>query len=1016
MFVPHMLVPTDRSTFPPARRRGFAAALILAVLAAVGIPLVAAPVARAANQVVAPTRVLDTRDGTGGRLGRLGPGEVLPLQIAGIGGSEATSVFVNITTVAADSPGYVTAWPCDQPQPSTSIVNFWPGRAIPNMAVLGYPAAGICFAVSSPVHLIVDVTAFTTAGEVTGIAPERLHDSRDGVRLVAGEERRIQVTGIAGVPSAAATAAVNVTVVRPSAPGYAIVKPCGSATDASTVNFMGGDVTAHFTFAELRDGALCVVSSAATDVVVDVFGWASATSPVRATSPSRVLDTRNGTGTPAGAVASGATVRLPMRGVAGVPADAGAATLNVVIADASADGYVTAWPCDQDAPLASTANVWAGAVVSNQATIKLSASGELCLRPFTADGSAVHLVADAVGHLAAATPATLPPAPVAGGPGDLVSPPPPAGRRAASAGTTVGSAAYTVPTGAIVVAPSGVDTAPGTAARPVRTVARAIALAPVGGTIVLRGGSYGESLTVDKRVTIQPWPNEAAWLDGSKAVTGWVADGTAWRRTGWTTQFDHSPTYTRGAGDTGGFLDPAYPMAAHPDQLWIDGIAMRQVASRSQVAAGTFFHDEAADTLYVGTNPVGRQVLASVIGKAIRVLADGVVLRGFGVRRYAPSVPDLGAITVERSNALLEHIAVVDSATGGISVTRATGVAAANVVLRNVLVARNGFTGLHANYADGLVLDRVLSDGNNAERFSPSPSAAGAKITSSRNLTVRDSIFRNNAATGLWFDHSTYDVKVLASEFRNNARQGVFVEVSAVLRFADNIVAGNAGDGLLVNNTSRARDLEQHVRRQRPQRRARAGRPPPVEHRVRARRPLPERPRDDVGRRPGRAHRQHRGQPGRRVGVPPLRHRLRDRHRHADHVGRQRLQPPERIVAGGARLLGHRPHQRRSVRDAGRVRGRHGQGRGQPRGRRPGHRHRRRHPDRGVADRCRHAPAAGRHRGAARAHRRRTPPRRLERLITRSRRCRRSASVRAPVSAARHRSRQPPLRGRAGSP
>ena len=61
-------------------------------------------------------------------------------------------------------------------------------------------------------------------------------------------------------------------------------------------------------------------------------------------------------------------------------------------------------------------------------------------------------------------------------------------RAADSAGAVpVGSATYAVPAGAVFVSPAGSDTAAGGQSQPVRTVARAIALAPAGGTVVLRG-------------------------------------------------------------------------------------------------------------------------------------------------------------------------------------------------------------------------------------------------------------------------------------------------------------------------------------------------------------------------------------------------------------------------------------------------------------------------------------------------------------------------------------------------
>lgn len=757
--------------------------------------------ADAESQMTAPTRVLDTRSGIGARWGRLQPGEVLPLEIGGINANDNTAVFMNLTAVDPDQPGFVTAWPCAQAKPATSLVNFEPGRAVPNMAVLAYPAGGLCFSASSPVHLIADVTAVTTAGEVTGIAPQRLYDSRAHTRLQAGVELPISIAQQPGIPADASSAALNVTVVGPSQHGYATVKPCGSGTDASTINFMAGEIVAHFTFGALTNGTLCIVSSTSTDVIIDAFGWVGAASPIKTMAPKRVLDTR-ASGDPTSDLMSGETVEIAL-GDAGIPANAGGAIVNVVAADGSEPGFVTVWPCGQEPPVASTLNLWPFAVPSNQAMIKLSDTDKLCLRPFIAGGSQVHLVVDLVGYALGTTNLVLPPPPVFDPPTPVPGSGPvatPTTRAASRSGTIVGSQSYPVPDGAIVVSPAGNDNWPGTNSQPVRSVSRALAIAKNGSTIVMRGGIYHEAINVNKQVTLQAWPGEEVWFDGAVPVTGWVGDGGDWRLDGWNVDFDTSPTYTRGAADGAdgwGFVDPAYPMANHPDQVWVDATPMRQVGSRAEVVPGTFYHDRGGNRIYLGTNPAGHTVAAVDIVKAIRVTADGAVLRGFGVRRYAPSVPDLAAVVVERS-AVLEHIAVTDSSTGGISVANGK-----NVTLRNVYVGRAGMVGIHGNYADNLTLERVFVDSNNFEHFNPSPSAGGAKITRSRVVTVRDSIFSNNAATGLWFDQSVYDMRITGSDFRNNTR-GAFVEISSTLVFADNVVEGNEGDGLLINNTSNA--------------------------------------------------------------------------------------------------------------------------------------------------------------------------------------------------------------------
>ena len=366
---------------------------------------------------------------------------------------------------------------------------------------------------------------------------------------------------------------------------------------------------------------------------------------------------------------------------------------------------------------------------------------------------------------------------------------------------TVGSASYKVPGKAVVVSPSGDDSAPGTVSRPLRTVAAAIAKARSGGTVVLRAGTYHESVTVPagKRLTLQAHPGEAVWFDGSVPVEGWRRQGGAWVKDGWTARFDSSPSYTSGGPVSRDpdfrFVDPAYPMAAHPDQVWIDNVAQRQVASRDQLAEGTFYVDERARRLYLGSDPTGRRVRASTLSEAITLRGDGSVLRGIGVRRYATSLPQLGSVKVVGADVTLENVAVTDSATTGLSVVgpRAT--------VRRFTATRNGMLGIHGNHADRLRIELVRAHRNNLEHFKQAPVSGGIKITRSRTVTVTGSVLNDNLGKGLWLDESVHDATVTGNRVVRNGGHGIVLELSAKAVVAGNLVRGNAGDGLRVNDT-----------------------------------------------------------------------------------------------------------------------------------------------------------------------------------------------------------------------
>ena len=387
-------------------------------------------------------------------------------------------------------------------------------------------------------------------------------------------------------------------------------------------------------------------------------------------------------------------------------------------------------------------------------------------------------------------------------------PPTPAVRGTGIAGAfPVGSTRYAVPEDAVHVSPDGSDTGPGTADSPWRTVAQAVDAAPAGATVVVRGGTYPESVTIPagKRLTLQSYPGEAVWFDGTREVTGWAPDGDAWRLDGWTVRFDASPTYTPGAPDGRSpgwaFVDPDHPLAAHPDMVFVDGVPQQQVGARAAVAPGTFFVDEAGDRLWLGTDPTGHSVRASTLSVGLTVEAAGSVVRGLGIRRYATPVPEKGALRSLAPDVTIENVVVSDNATQGIYVGgRDLGV---RNTLRQVTAERNGMLGIESSYSDGLVLDRARVVGNNTERFNQAPVSGGVKICSARDIRVTGSVLADNLGTGLWFDESVHGVTVAGNDLLRNTGHGLSFEISSQAVIADNLVAGNGDSGLKINNAAR---------------------------------------------------------------------------------------------------------------------------------------------------------------------------------------------------------------------
>ncbi|WP_375485155.1 right-handed parallel beta-helix repeat-containing protein [uncultured Jatrophihabitans sp.] len=356
-----------------------------------------------------------------------------------------------------------------------------------------------------------------------------------------------------------------------------------------------------------------------------------------------------------------------------------------------------------------------------------------------------------------------------------------------------------MPVGAYFVAPNGSDSAAGTQAAPWRTLAHAISAARSGSTIVLRAGNYNESVTVQatKSLTIQSFPSEAVWLDGSTPVDNWTRSGNTWVHNGWTAKFSSLASYTKTVPTAPGFafVNPAYPMAAYPDQVWFGTEPLTQVATAAAVGPGTFYVDYQSDQLVVGDDPTGHEVTASNLGIAFTSYGPNVTLRGIGVRKYATAVGDMGTMRVDGAGDVVENVVSNDNATTGLFV------GGTRISVRNVTTSRNGMLGMTAGYADYLSVDGLLASDNNTQHFNSAPVSGGLKIARSRNITVRNSSFIKNLGVGVWFDESCYNLVLVGSTVTGNSTNGAVAEVSSTGVIANNTITGSGAIGLKINNT-----------------------------------------------------------------------------------------------------------------------------------------------------------------------------------------------------------------------
>lgn len=254
--------------------------------------------------LASPARVVDTRHDKG--IADLPANTTVAFDIRSAAGlpADTGSVFFNVTALGQAAGGFVVVFACDEARPSTSNVNFPAHTDVANFASSRVAANGtICFWSNQDVEVIVDLAAHLPAGVdgYTSLArPARAFDSRTGHRtdaapLEAGRARPVQLDGL-GIPADALAVVANVTADRFAGAGFALMFPCGQPVPGSSnLNFGHQGATANSVLMPIgADNTVCVQSSIATDLIVDVTAYLSDHRHVVPMAPRRIYDSRSG--------------------------------------------------------------------------------------------------------------------------------------------------------------------------------------------------------------------------------------------------------------------------------------------------------------------------------------------------------------------------------------------------------------------------------------------------------------------------------------------------------------------------------------------------------------------------------------------------------------------------------------------------------------------------------------------------------------------------------------------------
>jgi PKD repeat protein len=365
----------------------------------------------ASYTAITPTRVLDTRDGTG-LSGVFNAGTARDFQVTNGGTIPNTAIAVtgNLTVTQQTSAGYIILAPTAGS--ATSTINFPKGDNRANGVTVALSGTGqlnaVYKAASGTVHLIFDVTGYFENGgggaSYFPITPTRVLDTRDGTGLSGtfnqGVARDFPVTNGGTIPSNAVAVTGNLTVTQQTRAGYIILAPAAGTT-TSTINFPIGDNRANGVTVALGAGgklnAVYKASSGTVHLIFDVTGYFVAGSSGKnyfPLAPNRVLDTRNGTGL-SGVFNQGTPRDFLVADGTTIPNTAVAVTGNLTVTQQTRAGYIILAPIA--GTTTSTINFPIGDNRANGVTVALSGTGKLDA-VYKASSGTTHLLFDVTGY------------------------------------------------------------------------------------------------------------------------------------------------------------------------------------------------------------------------------------------------------------------------------------------------------------------------------------------------------------------------------------------------------------------------------------------------------------------------------------------------------------------------------------------------------------------------------------------------------------------------------------------
>ncbi len=302
--------------------------------------------------------------------------------------------------------------------------------------------------------------------------------------------------------------------------------------------------------------------------------------------------------------------------------------------------------------------------------------------------------------------------------------------------------------------------------------------AAAGSTVTIPACVYRERVSITKRLTLVAAPG--AEIRGSDVWTGWTQSGSTWLST----------KSVPALYNSGGYCVPGEVSCQWPEQVFVNGRALSQVATTATPTAGQFRLDGSRRVI-LGESPVGKTVEVSVRENWIWVGASDVTIDGFRMKHAGTHFQgggiNVGGYWVGAVNRVIIRNNVLSEAHGrNISLEGGAG----HRILAND-IGYAGCAGIGGAHGSDWLIQGNTVHHNATEAFDVGMESGGMKILFVDGLVVDDNDVHHNSR-GVWTDTGVRNATFSNNRLHHNEYNGLFLESSHYLTVTGNVAWENA--------------------------------------------------------------------------------------------------------------------------------------------------------------------------------------------------------------------------------